>query len=135
MIDLAAELGLQRIRINDAIADAVTENRQGIAGLIREQLDDGEDGTGRSLGQYSNIKYKGYLRPVNLNLTGEWRGDIDVIADNNALNIVNLGYKTGYLVKRYTENILKLSSESETKAAVLLEGDVVRNIEKQLGII
>lgn len=132
MIDLLPWLGLNKIRPNDAVADAVTTHRDDIADLIKDQLDLGQDGDKQNLGAYANIRYKGYLSPVNLKRTGEWRRGIDVIADNNSLNVVDIERKTPWLTNKYGGQILKLSTDSEFKAAVLLQNDVVRNIEKQV---
>jgi len=134
IFDLKAVLGLNRIRPFDAVADAVGDQREDIAHLIEQQLDKGEDGQGKDLGQYASIKYKGFLRPVNLKRTGAFRRAIDVIPDARSLHIVDLDSKTEKLTTRYGAAILELSTDSEAKAAHIIEPNVIDNINKQLSI-
>lgn len=134
MINLTSLLGLKRIDLNRAIEEAVPRHDVAIADLIRGQLDEGKDGDDKSLGRYSTVKYKGYLTPVNLKRTGDWRAAIRVDPDYTQLQITDQEYKTGFLVKRYNERILKLSKQSENRAAKILEGTVATNIKQQLGI-
>jgi len=134
MIDIFTASGLNRVNINAAIARAVTVNEDPILNLNRTQLNQGRKSDGSSLGQYSNIKYKGFLKPVNLYKTGEWRSQMSIDVGYREFTIYNHEEKTVWLVKRYSGTILGLTIANENKAAVLLKPDIIRELNRQIGI-
>ena len=131
-IDLTSLLNLSRIDVVYAIDRAVVVNKEPILKLNDKQLDVGLDANNNSLGRYSNIKYKGRLTPVDLNLKGDFRNTEDIIPNNGEMLFIDMDEKTQYLLRRYGSDVLGLNDEHTGMAADILTPGVIENLKEQL---
>lgn len=132
MIDLTALLNLERLQPEYAVQQAILENKESILLLNDKQLDQGIDAKGDDLGSYKNFKYKGRFRPIDLKQTGEFRGEEDIIVDDQSMLFVDPNVKTDQLMNRYGEDIIGLTDDNEFAAAQLLAPSVIQHLENQL---
>lgn len=130
MIDLTSILNLNRIQPEYALQQAIWENKESILRLNDKQLDKGIDAKGADLGSYKNFKYKGRFKPIDLKQTGEFRGEEDIIVDDQQMLFVDPNWKTDQLMTRFGEDIVGLTDESE--AAKLLTPSMIQHLENQL---
>lgn len=132
MIDLKSLLNLSRIDGNFAVAEAINQNKEIVLQPNDAQLDKGLDSKGKDLGEYKNFKYKNRWRPVDLLLTGEFRGEEDVITDNTEMVYVDPNEKTESLMSRYGVDIIGLPDTEFESTAQNLKPFVINQLERQI---
>lgn len=122
------------IDMNKIIEDAMAVHEERILDLNRQQLDRGIDAKGKSLGRYANIKYKGRLQPVDLNLTGAYRKKKTLSRSKNKkeAEIFSQDPKDPILVKRYGKDIDGLTFENTKTAGEIIKPEVQELYKKQL---
>ena len=132
MIDLKGLLNLSRIDGNFAVAEAINQNKEIVLQPNDAQLDKGLDSKGKDLGEYKNFKYKNRWRPVDLLLTGEFRGEEDVITDNTEMVYIDPNEKTESLMSRYGVDIIGLPDTEFESTAQNLKPFVINQLERQI---
>jgi hypothetical protein len=123
---------LEKARPVQALKGALTANEEKVLDLNRQQLDKGLDSEGRSLGKYKNFKYKGRFEPVDLKLTGAFRGAFTLKIDDQQTEIFSKDAKELKLVKRYGKDIFGVASPLIPQVQGVILVDFIANYQKQI---
>lgn len=108
---------------------AVAVHESEIVKLNTDQLDAGINANGQSLGEYSSIKYKGRKKPVDLLLTGAFRGGFSVDPDTGGFLINTTDPKAAFLDKKYPDN-RGLTDENTGTVAELILPDILDQLHE-----
>ncbi|MGF7219088.1 hypothetical protein GGR92_005268 [Spirosoma lacussanchae] len=126
-LDQLASIPLERV-----LDSTIERNETVITDLNRDQLDKGLDSNGKSLGQYSSVKYKGRLRPVDLLDTGAFRGSIYTDPFGSGFSISATDEKTEKLTNRYGPDILGISEADQQRVAGFLADALINHLRQSL---
>jgi hypothetical protein len=110
--------------LNKLFQNALEKSQDTVFILNYQQLDKGLDAKGKSLGRYRNFKYKNRYTPVDLLLTGAWRGKF------------TLGTHKDYaeVFSQDSKDIEGLSKQSEANLAEVIKPKLGEMIKKELGL-
>lgn len=97
---------------------AVEAHRDEITDLNTIELDKGLDSNGKDLGTYKNFDYKDRFRPVDLLLTGRFRGSIFPKTGKKNFEMVATDEKTDMLQDKYGDEILGIKDETEVSEVI-----------------
>lgn len=127
-------LPLQKIDMVNLFKEALEKKEDTVFILNYEQLDKGKDAGGKSLGRYSNFKYKNRYEPVDLLLTGDWRGKFTLAVKEKNAEIFSQDEKDNKLHKRYGKDITGLDHISKQKLADVIKPYLGELFKKSLGL-
>jgi hypothetical protein len=116
----------------EAIKVAIEKNEQEILDLNRQQLDQGRDANGKSLGRYKNFKYKNRYQPVDLKLTGEFRRKFTIGVDETKTEFFSQDFKEDKLVKRYGKAIHGIQQQLLPNMVEIIRPDIGNEVKKQV---
>lgn len=88
------------------------------------KLDQGIDTNGTSLGTYASIAYKGRLQPVDLKLTGDFRGGIEGRYGKKEFELIGTDSKTDELQDKYGEPIIGVPNDFLPELVSLITPDL-----------
>jgi hypothetical protein len=120
--------------LNKLFQNALEKSQDTVFILNYQQLDKGVDAKGKSLGRYRNFKYKNRYTPVDLLLTGAWRGKFTLGTHKDYAEVFSQDVKEDMLVKRYGKDIEGLSKQSEANLAEVIKPKLGEMIKKELGL-
>jgi len=129
------DAGLDQLdRLYNAPLDQFTEqavqaHERDIVDLNKQQLDAGINANGASLGEYSSIKYKGRKKPVDLLLTGAFRGGFNVDPETGGFVVNSTDPKAAFLDKRYPDN-RGLTDENTAVTAQIILPDILDDLHQ-----
>jgi hypothetical protein len=89
----------------EALKKAIKKNEKKILDLNRQQLDQGKDSVGKSLGEYVNIKYKGRRSPIDLLNKGSFRAKFKLKITDKHIEIYSTDWKEDILIWQYGKDI------------------------------
>jgi hypothetical protein len=115
-----------------ALMKALEQNEEAILDLNRQQLDRGLDARGNSLGKYKSFKYKNRWTPVDLKLTGAWRGKFTLQVKENESEIFSQDQKEEKLKAKYGKDIEGIPNYLIPNMQAIIEEDFVRNFQSLL---
>lgn len=109
------------------LAKALESNDQEILDINRQQLDQGKDSKGASLGRYANFKYKNRWEPVDLKLTGDFREKFTLAPGKKSAEIFSQDRKNDILEKKYGKDIFGIA-----KPMLPNVGEIIKPTLKEL---
>jgi hypothetical protein len=117
----------EAIDLKDVMKSAINNKAAEISKLVKDQLHEGLNGNGKSLGEYANYEYKGRWSPVDLFLTGNFYKGLAPVTYDQFFEMTDSDSKTEKLTTWYGDAILDLSEEhvETTKAIIALEMRVI----------
>jgi hypothetical protein len=128
---------LQRLRAatpeeqEKAILAIILKHAHRAIDLNIEQLMNGIDAEGRSLGEYKSAAYAEFKRSLNprgvvdLRLTGDWQDEMYLEADKFPVYMNSSNWKTLKLTTDFGENILGLTQENKQKFLEAIKEDII----------
>ncbi|WP_080057185.1 hypothetical protein [Spirosoma aerolatum] len=126
-LDRIADIDLEQV-----CEQTVMQHEAQITDFNRKQLDKGLRSDGSDLGQYSSIKYKGRLRPVDLDLTGAFRDSFQVDPETGGFIINATDSKTEKLQTKYGEDILGVPDQDEEEVGEWLQDALITEIDDRI---
>jgi hypothetical protein len=132
----------ERINLEQLTGEAMTENKDAILDLNREQLAHGKDSAGFDITPpYTPFTVMKKMQKgqdysvVNLKDTGAFQNRMVLNVKSNSYNIDSTDSKTGKLKEKYGQEILGLSESGKKETWVIVKPDVVRRIKDETGTI
>jgi hypothetical protein len=118
------------INVHKIINRAIAANVDIIIDQNLIQLDKGLDSLGSDLGIYARYAYKDRWKPIDLNLSGDFRRSIYPQFSDESFTLEASDPKTSKLQMRYGDEILGLSEEGKQMAGEFIQEDV-QNLFKE----
>ncbi len=123
----------------DAIISESAEMRtEEIADTVISQLQQGQDGQGEFLPNYSKTSVNKFGKPdgpIKLFDQGDFYNAMDVIVEQDGLKVVNNDQKADFLIDFYGQPIVEIQDKNVAKIAnEILVFDMLEAVEKRLGI-
>lgn len=126
-LDRLADIPLEAV-----FDETIQQHESDIVAFNKEQLNQGLDSEGRDLGQYSSIKYKGRLRPVDLLDTGAFRSSFKVDPVSGGFVVAATDSKTAILEKRYGPDITGVPDRDKAEISEWLKNDMIDEFRRKI---
>jgi hypothetical protein len=120
--------------MNVIVQQAFITNEEKILDVNRQQLDQGKDAKGDSLGKYRNFKYKNRFEPVDLKLTGDFRNKMTMTEGKKSSEIFSQDQKNDKLVKRYGKDIFGINKQYQSNVAEIVRPTIGTIIKEKLKV-
>lgn len=110
----------EAIDLKEVMKKAINNKAAEISKLVKDQLQLGLDGNGKSLGEYARYDYKGRWSPVDLFLEGNFYKGIAPATYDQFFEMTDSDSKTEKLTTWYGDAILDLSEEHVDQTKVII---------------
>lgn len=114
-------LPFKSVDMEKIVQASLEKNEEQILDYNRQQLDQGLDAKGKSLGKYANFSYKNRYEPVDLKKTGSFRSKFTLGLKKKEGEIFSQDPKQDELTKRYGKDIEGLNNQNLDNTAILIQ--------------